>query len=82
MCILPSDHFIKDGDEFTKVLEAASKAVEQTDALVTVGIQPTYAATGYGYIRSKQNSGTEIDGTNNKNYFFNFFVHFTHFLIL
>lgn len=68
MCILPSDHFIKDGEEFTKVLMAASMAAEQTDALVTVGIQPTYAATGYGYIRSKTNSRSEIGDANNKYY--------------
>ena len=68
MCILPSDHFIKDGAEFTKVLMAASMAAEQTDALVTVGIQPTYAATGDGYIRSKANSRTDIGDANSKKY--------------
>ena len=30
----------------------AVKAAEETEALVTIGISPTFAATGYGYIRS------------------------------
>ncbi|MGN0132054.1 MAG: mannose-1-phosphate guanylyltransferase [Lachnospiraceae bacterium] len=69
MCILPSDHFIGDREEFTRVLEAAIVAAEQTDALVTIGIQPAFAATGYGYIRRKADSRTEIPGQNHKNYY-------------
>lgn len=59
MCILPSDHFIKNGEEFTRILNKACETAEKTDALVTIGIQPTYPATGYGYIRSENCSIVE-----------------------
>jgi mannose-1-phosphate guanylyltransferase len=61
MCILPSDHFIKDEKEFSRVLDAAMQTAEQTDALVTIGIQPTFAATGYGYIRRKKDNSIGIN---------------------
>ncbi|MDE7284869.1 MAG: mannose-1-phosphate guanylyltransferase [Lachnospiraceae bacterium] len=51
MCILPSDHYIKDIAVYKKVIADAIRVAEETDALVTIGIQPTYPATGYGYIR-------------------------------
>lgn len=64
MCVLPSDHFIKDTEEFARVLETAALTAEQTDALVTIGIEPTFAATGYGYIKSKKGSQTPIGHKN------------------
>lgn len=51
MVITPSDAYIKNETEFTRVLGIAVKAAEEKDALVTVGIRPTFAATGYGYIK-------------------------------
>ncbi len=51
MVITPSDAYIKDEIEFTRILGIAVKAAEEKDALVTVGIKPTFAATGYGYIK-------------------------------
>ncbi|WP_423743645.1 sugar phosphate nucleotidyltransferase (plasmid) [Haladaptatus sp. SPP-AMP-3] len=45
---LPSDHYIT-GDFETTARRAASTAVE-TEGVVTVGIEPTRPATGYGYI--------------------------------
>ena len=51
MCISPADHFIKNTEEFGRVLNEAIKVAEQEDKLITVGIQPTYPATGYGYIK-------------------------------
>lgn len=68
MCILPSDHFVRDEKEFSGIINAAMMAAEQTDALVTIGIQPSFAATGYGYIRSKKDSQTPIGDKNGKNY--------------
>jgi len=68
MCILPSDHFVKDEEEFSHVLEAAMVAAEQTDALVTIGIEPSFAATGYGYIKGKQGSRTSVGDQNGKYY--------------
>ncbi len=51
MVIVPSDHFIKNEDEFARVLNLACNAAECTDKLVTVGIKPTFPSTGYGYIK-------------------------------
>ena len=50
MCVLPSDHYIKKTDVYKKVVADAIRTAEETDALVTLGIQPTYPSTGYGYI--------------------------------
>ena len=55
MCIVPSDHFIKDEQEYVRVMEEAIKIATQTDKLVTIGIKPTFPSTGYGYIRCEQN---------------------------
>lgn len=51
MVIVPSDHFIKNEDEFARILTLACNAAESTDKLVTVGIKPTFPSTGYGYIK-------------------------------
>ena len=56
MVITPSDAYIKDEIEFTRILGIAVKAAEEKDALVTVGIKPTFAATGYGYIKFAVNN--------------------------
>lgn len=58
MCISPADHFIKNTAEFTRVLKEAVAVAEAEDKLITIGIQPTYPATGYGYIKfDKTDSG-------------------------
>lgn len=51
LCVAPSDAYIRDWPAFAGVLETAVKAAEQTNQLVTIGIQPTFPATGYGYIQ-------------------------------
>lgn len=50
MCVLPSDHYIKKVDVYKKVLANAIRIAEETEALVTIGIQPAFPSTGYGYI--------------------------------
>ena len=56
--ILPSDHVISDVPAFQKaVMTAAEQA--QKGFLVTFGIVPTFAATGYGYVKT---AGEEADG--------------------
>lgn len=51
MCIFPSDHYIKDVNVFYEVINRACHAAEENECIVTVGIQPTFDATGYGYIK-------------------------------
>ena len=48
--MLPADHVIHDAAGFQAVLGQAFEAAESDDVLVTVGITPSYPATGYGYI--------------------------------
>lgn len=55
MVITPSDAYIKDTDEFTRILSIAVKSAMEKDVLVTVGITPTFPATGYGYIKYNEN---------------------------
>lgn len=50
MVVTPSDAYVKDTKEFNKVLAHAIKEAEKTSEIVTIGITPTFAATGYGYI--------------------------------
>ncbi len=50
MIVLPADHVIRDTAAFQRDLAAASQAAEETGALVTIGIKPTWACPGFGYI--------------------------------
>lgn len=52
MFVLPSDHDIKDIDQFHDTVKKA-KALLAQDQLATFGIVPTSAETGYGYIQTK-----------------------------
>lgn len=47
--VSPSDHLIKDKNEYEKVLKKA-KEFAIDNKLVTFGITPTFAETGFGYI--------------------------------
>lgn len=49
--VTPSDHLIKDEAEYKKVLSQAKELAEE-DNLVTFGITPTFAETGFGYIEA------------------------------
>ena len=49
--VTPSDHLIKNEKEYQKVLKQA-KVLAQEDNLVTFGIKPTFAQTGFGYIEA------------------------------
>lgn len=62
MVIAPSDAYIKDWDKFTDVLSVAINVAENENKLVTIGITPTFPATGYGYIKfiDKELSGAKF----------------------
>jgi len=51
MVVSPADHIIRNTEEFLRILRLALQVAEERDALVTIGIQPTHPATGYGYIQ-------------------------------
>lgn len=50
MCVLPSDHHIGNPQAFRQTLETAIVAAQE-GFLVTLGIPPSFPATGYGYIQ-------------------------------
>jgi mannose-1-phosphate guanylyltransferase len=51
MIVLPADHVIQDVQRFHLILEAAIRKAQDPGALVTIGINPTHPATGYGYLQ-------------------------------
>jgi mannose-1-phosphate guanylyltransferase len=50
MLVLPADHIIQDRAAFQKTLMTAARAAEEMGALITIGIKPTWACPGFGYI--------------------------------
>ena len=67
MVVLPADHVIKDTAAFQKTLQTAATAAEESGALVTIGIKPTWACPGFGYIeqgepiRLRKGAGSSVD---------------------
>jgi mannose-1-phosphate guanylyltransferase len=60
MAVLTADHYITDTSSFRDVLAGAQTAA-RADFLVTLGIPPTFASTGYGYIQKGENLHLESD---------------------
>ena len=50
MTVLPADHLISPAAEFQKQLLGAMEFARRRDVLMTLGVNPTFPATGYGYI--------------------------------
>ncbi len=48
---LPADHIITDVEEYQRVLRLAIEVAEDSGHPVTMGIQPAWPETGYGYIQ-------------------------------
>ena len=51
LACLPSDAHVGDDAAFAADVERAVDLARERDGLVTLGIEPTYAATGYGYLK-------------------------------
>ncbi|MBQ8336584.1 MAG: mannose-1-phosphate guanylyltransferase [Bacteroidaceae bacterium] len=58
MVVTPSDHFIADVNEFRRVIDSSLGFVNDSDAIVTLGIKPTRPETGFGYIEAVLGSAT------------------------
>lgn len=52
LVITPSDHLVTDTVEFQRVINSALNFTSETDAIVTLGMNPTRPETGYGYIQA------------------------------
>jgi mannose-1-phosphate guanylyltransferase len=64
MIVAPSDHWIEDETTFTKNVQQAFDFCSQNDALMTLGITPTFPNTGYGYIEFNKSSNQDIKAVN------------------
>lgn len=60
IAILWADHFIRDVDGFAQSFRIAGEASAKSNRVALVGIEPTYASTGFGYIQK----GKRFDDTN------------------
>ncbi len=60
MIVAPSDHWIEDENTFSKNVQQAFNFCSQNDALMTLGIQPTFPNTGYGYIEYDKSANNAI----------------------
>lgn len=47
----PADHLIRHEGRFKKTMQRAIRLAREKERLVTIGIEPTFPATGYGYIQ-------------------------------
>ncbi|WP_242204903.1 mannose-1-phosphate guanylyltransferase [Aestuariivivens insulae] len=64
MIVAPSDHWIEDEIAFSKNVQQAFDFCETNDALMTLGVQPTFPNTGYGYIEFDKISDEVIKPVN------------------
>jgi mannose-1-phosphate guanylyltransferase len=64
MIVAPSDHWIEDEKAFSQNVQQAFDFCSQNDALMTLGIQPTFPNTGYGYIEYNKSTTSDIKPVN------------------
>ncbi len=57
MVVLPSDHVITKADEFRRVIRAACAWASQEGRSVVLGLKPSRAETGYGYVKQGEFAG-------------------------
>ena len=61
MSIYPADQIINNNEEFKKTILLSEEIIKSKPSLITIGINPKYPATGYGYIQYNKNK--------NRNYY-------------
>lgn len=59
MIVAPSDHWIEDEDAFARDVTTCFEKCEGEEVLCTLGIQPTFPNTGFGYIEYEKASASE-----------------------
>ncbi len=65
--VVPSDHLIENTEAFAKTIENAQKLAKE-GYIVTLGVKPTSASTGFGYIKTgeKIENGYKVDSFKEK----------------
>ena len=51
MVVLPADHIVSEKRNFQNIIRLAAQYAAESGCLLTIGINPTYPETGYGYIQ-------------------------------
>ncbi len=64
MLVAPSDHWIEDEVSFLNDVETGFTACNESDKLLTLGINPTFPNTGFGYIESDKEEVKTIKKVN------------------
>ena len=64
MVVAPSDHWIENEDIFTQNLQQCFDFCAKENALMTLGIQPTFPNTGFGYIEYDKRDTNPIKKVN------------------
>jgi mannose-1-phosphate guanylyltransferase/mannose-6-phosphate isomerase len=57
VAVLPADHRMGDPAAFRDALERAARVVEREDRVMTLGVVPRWAETGYGYLELEPGTG-------------------------
>ena len=65
VAVLTADHHIANQEKFREVLASAYEIASEQDFVVTLGISPSYPATGFGYIQR----GNHLGDANGFNYY-------------
>lgn len=60
LIVAPSDHWIEDENAFVQNVKQSFDYCETNNALMTLGIQPTFPNTGFGYIEFDKTSATSV----------------------
>src|SRR5436305_2524737 len=59
VAVLPADHRMGDPAAFRDALERAARVVEREDRVMTLGVVPRWAETGYGYLELEPEVGED-----------------------
>lgn len=60
MGVFPADHLIRKPKEFYRALKQADAKAAEGENLITLGIQPSYPATGYGYVEFNRDNDSDM----------------------
>ena len=59
LLVLPADHIVKDLQQFQITITLAQQAAN--DVLITFGVVPTHAETGFGYIKQDKTNSIKLE---------------------
>lgn len=59
IAFIHADHHVRDNEGFKRSFEVASRISSERDEIVLIGIEPTFPATGFGYIERDQALGDD-----------------------